>query len=50
MSILIAIPCFNEEKNISNTIHKIQESTKLINVEILVVEDGSTDSSLEVLN
>lgn len=43
--ILVIIPCYNEEKNIVNTVNKLK--TKKINY--VVINDGSTDNSLEVL-
>ena len=47
----IVMPAYNEEKNIEDTIRKcsrVLESEKL-NGEIVVVEDGSKDSTKEVL-
>lgn len=44
----IVIPCYNEEKNIVNLIHKVLESP-IANKEIIVVEDCSTDQTRSVL-
>lgn len=44
----IVIPCYNEEKNIVNLIHKVLESP-IQNKEIIVVEDCSTDQTRSVL-
>ena len=44
--VLIIIPAYNEEKNIKKTI----ESLKKINVDYVVINDGSLDNTLEVLN
>jgi len=41
------VPCFNEEKNVVNTLNNIVQSIKDINYEILVCDDGSTDSTKE---
>jgi len=50
--ILIGVPCFNEEETIAECLdYLINEKSKLDNfeVEILVVNDGSRDSTLEIL-
>ena len=50
--ILIGVPCFNEEETIAECIgYLINEKSKLddFEVEILVVNDGSRDSTLEIL-
>ena len=50
--ILIGVPCFNEEETISECLgYLLDEKSKLDNfeVEILVVNDGSRDSTLEIL-
>lgn len=44
---LVVVPVFNEEKNISGVIYEIKKC--LVNVDILVVNDSSTDSTREVL-
>jgi len=48
LSISIVLPCYNEEKSIGRTITKISdvlESTNLLEYEIILVDDGSTDNS-----
>ena len=45
MKILVIIPCYNEEKNIVNTVNDL----KKVNVDYIVINDGSTDNSLKVL-
>ena len=44
----IVIPCYNEEKNIQNLVGKIQEikqNNQNINLEFILVNDGSTDQT-----
>jgi dolichyl-phosphate beta-glucosyltransferase len=45
----IIIPAFNEEKSIENTIKKIRKGLQNESHEIIVVDDGSTDKTLEIL-
>ncbi len=47
----VVIPCLNEEKSIEICIKKIQDVFKKNNIvgEIIVVDNGSTDSSVEVI-
>jgi len=45
--LVIQIPCWNEELNISNTINQIPKSFNGIeSVEILIIDDGSTDETV----
>ena len=52
MSLSIVLPCFNEEHNIRNAVRDaaIWMQTANIDGEIIVVDDGSKDGSLVVLN
>ena len=44
----LGIPIFNESKYISETVNSLIDQT-YENIEIIVVDDGSEDSSLEIL-
>jgi glycosyltransferase involved in cell wall biosynthesis len=44
----IIIPCYNESKTILNVVHKIHE-LHLKHYEIIIVDDGSTDDSVDLL-
>lgn len=48
----IVIPCFNEEENIERTYKKLTKVVSRItkNYEIIFIENGSTDKSLEILS
>jgi len=46
----IVIPCYNEEKNIPILVKKCWESLKNFNVEVIFVNNGSTDNSKLILN
>ena len=51
-SISYVIPIFNEELNLSNTIRRIKKSFEENNLEkyeIIFVDDGSSDKSLEII-
>jgi glycosyltransferase involved in cell wall biosynthesis len=48
-SIGIVIPCFNESKNLPGLIHECREVSKLGKVTFLVVDNGSTDDTKQIL-
>ena len=51
-SLTVAISALNEERNIANTVHAVLASAAKVpdlRVEILVVDDGSTDRTAEVV-
>jgi len=45
----VVVPIFNEEENIKGLVYEISQSLKDINFEIVVVDDDSSDKSLQVL-
>src|SRR3989344_6386337 len=45
----IIIPVFNEEKTVRTIIERIKKNKYPAMTEIIVVDDGSTDSSLKIL-
>ena len=49
ITLSIFVPCFNEENDIANTLNDIKEGIKDTNYEILVVDDASTDETVEVI-
>jgi glycosyltransferase involved in cell wall biosynthesis len=52
MQLSVIIPCFNEEKTIEKIVCKVDKALKseLLNYEIIVIDDGSTDKSLEIIS
>ena len=44
--ITIVIPTINEEKNISKTLYKIMNTEELKQAQIIIVDDGSKDETL----
>ena len=50
MNVSIVIPCFNEVKTIKETIRKTNSSLKKYQFEILVIDDHSSDGSIDILN
>lgn len=46
--VLVAIPAFNEEESLANVISNCQE--RFPEADLLVINDGSTDGTVEVLN
>lgn len=49
MKLSIIIPVFNEEKTIREIIKRVRETDKDIDKEILIVDDGSTDGTTEIV-
>jgi glycosyltransferase involved in cell wall biosynthesis len=49
MKLVIQIPCHNEEQTLPQTVHDLPQSIPGIDViEVLVIDDGSTDRTVEV--
>ncbi len=49
VTLSIFVPCFNEEKNIINTLNNIKKGVLEISYEILIVDDASKDNTYEML-
>lgn len=49
LDLSIVIPIYNEEKNIVNLMKEIEEAIVKLKFEVIFVNDGSTDNSLEIL-
>ena len=49
MDISIIIPIFNEKNNIGLLVNDIYEKLKLVKFEVIIVDDSSTDGTIEVL-
>ena len=47
MKVTIGIPAFNEANNISNLLNNINSQVNIDIVEVIIVNDGSTDNTLE---
>lgn len=50
MKLSIIVPCYNEEKNIPLILEKFNEVIKTDDVEVVLVDNGSTDNSEKVFN
>ena len=56
MDILLLIPCFNEEENIEHILENLRcvkqfsQKSSEFNLKILIINDGSTDRTMEILN
>ena len=46
----LIIPCYNESDNIENLFEKISEIQNELNFEVIIINNGSTDNSIEVIN
>ena len=46
----IVIPTLNEEKNIKKTLLKIEKISKIINLDVIIVDDNSYDKTIELAN
>ena len=49
MKISVVIPCFNEEKNISELVKEIQKIISKKDIEIILVNNGSSDMTKDIL-
>jgi len=47
ITLSIYVPCFNEENNIISTLNRIKETVQHISYEMIVVDDGSEDKTIE---
>lgn len=50
MKLSIIVPCYNEEKNIPLILNRFSEVIKRDDIEVILVNNGSTDNSEAVLN
>jgi dolichol-phosphate mannosyltransferase len=46
----VIIPCYNEEATIEQVIHSVYEALKQHTIQVVVVNDASSDQSLSILN
>ena len=50
MKLSIVVPCYNEEKNIHLILEKFDKVIRTDDIEVILVNNGSTDNSEEIFN
>ena len=50
MKLSIIIPCKNEEGNVLELYNKIKDTLGKVKYEMIYIDDGSTDKTLDILN
>ena len=48
LKVIVLVPCYNEENSISSVVRQIEEVRKSIPLDYIIINDCSTDASLEV--
>lgn len=48
LSLTVVVPCFNEESTVISLLQRVRQA-ELGDIEVIVVDDGSTDRSVEIL-
>ena len=46
----LVIPCYNEEKNIKELLYQVSKLENKLNLEVIIVNNGSTDNSASVID
>ena len=46
----LVIPCYNEEQNIKELFDQISKLEDKLHIEVIIVNNGSTDNSVQVIN
>ena len=46
----LVIPCYNEEKNIKELLYQISKLENKFNLEVIIVNNGSTDNSASIID
>jgi len=49
VTVSFIVPCLNEEKHIGKLLQSIYENVKNVNYELIIVDNGSTDNSIEII-
>lgn len=49
MKVSVIIPCFNEEESIGNLVTQVRESLHMIDYEVILVDDGSSDRTADFI-
>jgi len=49
-SLSIVIPVYNEEKTLLNVLNKVKKLDSICELEVIIVNDGSSDKSKEIIN
>ena len=46
----LIIPCYNESLNIPKLFNQIKLNQKIVEFETIIIDNGSTDNSLKIIN
>ncbi|EKD83117.1 MAG: family 2 glycosyltransferase SpsQ, partial [uncultured bacterium] len=50
IQVSVIVPAYNSERTIKKTLEAIKQQTANLKIEVIVVDDGSTDSTREIVS